>query len=363
MGGFGDKFRKAREKKGISLDDVSNATKITARMLQAIEEENFDQLPGGVFNKGFIRAYAKHLGLDPEDAVNDYLACLRQAQIDSHAGWDSERPGPRAASVPKSNAPSIEKPAAQVPTPAEAEELPDLQLPRAEHIRKKKEYLERPASGPPWLMMAVVLVIVLGALALWMRHSRRAHNAASSASPPVVTTVTASAPSQSNVPAASPATVPSVKVSAAASKPQLASQSTPAPRSVAVQQTTTAPDTNQSSPGRKSDGSARPSGATVSPTSSTPATNLSLVVRAAETSWISVSADGQLVTQETLIAPAATSFHATREFVVRVGNAAGVTFLWNGEEIPPQGAESEVKTLVFDAQGMRAGTSPQAAQN
>ena len=89
MGEFGDKFLKARERKELSLDDVSNVTKISPRMLQAIEEEQFDQLPGGVFNRGFIRAYAKHLGLDAEDAVNDYLACLRQAQIDSHSGWAS----------------------------------------------------------------------------------------------------------------------------------------------------------------------------------------------------------------------------------------------------------------------------------
>ncbi len=63
-------------------------------MLQAIEEEHFDQLPGGVFNKGFIRAYAKHLGLNAEDAVTDYLACLRQAQIDAHEVWQPERPAP-----------------------------------------------------------------------------------------------------------------------------------------------------------------------------------------------------------------------------------------------------------------------------
>jgi cytoskeletal protein RodZ len=87
VGEFGDKFRKAREKKELSFDDVSNVTKISSRMLQAIEEEHFDQLPGGVFNKGFIRAYAKHLGLNAEDAVTDYLACLRQAQIDAHEVW------------------------------------------------------------------------------------------------------------------------------------------------------------------------------------------------------------------------------------------------------------------------------------
>ena len=88
---------------------------------------------------------------------------------------------------------------------------------------------------------------------------------------------------------------------------------------------------------------------------------MTLVIRATENSWISVVADGQLVSQETLIAPANTTVRATREITVKVGNAAGVTFLWNKQEVPAQGAESEVKTLVFDASGMRE-ASAQPAQ-
>src|SRR5207302_459969 len=49
--------------------------------LRALEEEHFDQLPGGVFNKGFVRAYARQVGLDEEEAVADYLAALRESQI------------------------------------------------------------------------------------------------------------------------------------------------------------------------------------------------------------------------------------------------------------------------------------------
>jgi len=56
LGAFGDKLRKQRELRGIELDAISNTTKISTRMLRALEEEHFDQLPGGVFNKGFVRA-------------------------------------------------------------------------------------------------------------------------------------------------------------------------------------------------------------------------------------------------------------------------------------------------------------------
>ena len=92
MGEFGEKFRKTRETKELSFDDVSNVIKISPRMLKAIEEENFDQLPGGVFNKGFIRAYAKHLGLSPEDSIAEYLACVQQTQMAAQQAWQPELP-------------------------------------------------------------------------------------------------------------------------------------------------------------------------------------------------------------------------------------------------------------------------------
>jgi hypothetical protein len=86
---------------------------------------------------------------------------------------------------------------------------------------------------------------------------------------------------------------------------------------------------------------------------------LKLVIRAAENSWVSVIADGQQVTQETLIAPAHTSTRASREIIVKVGNAAGVSFLLNGKEFSAQGNEAEVKTFVFDNTGMRTVASGQ----
>ena len=90
---------------------------------------------------------------------------------------------------------------------------------------------------------------------------------------------------------------------------------------------------------------------------------MTLVIRASETSWISVQADGQTVSQETLIAPAHASVRANREIVAKIGNAAGVTFLWNGQEIPANGAEAEVKTFIFDANGIRVLPTTQPAPN
>ncbi len=73
MGSFGERLRREREMRGVSLDDIAEGTKIGTRLLRALEEEHFELLPGGIFNKGFVRAYAKYLGLNEEEAVSDYL--------------------------------------------------------------------------------------------------------------------------------------------------------------------------------------------------------------------------------------------------------------------------------------------------
>jgi cytoskeleton protein RodZ len=72
MTNFGARFKEAREAKGISLDRIAAETRISTRFLQAIENEEFNLLPGGVFNRGFVRAFAEKVGLDPDQAVADY---------------------------------------------------------------------------------------------------------------------------------------------------------------------------------------------------------------------------------------------------------------------------------------------------
>lgn len=363
MAEFGKKFRKARESKELSLDDVSNVTKISARMLQAIEEEDFERLPGGVFNKGFIRAYAKHLGLDSEDAVNEYLDCLRQAQIDSHAGWDSNtRTDPRAKTA---LAPA---PAAKTQLSVQTEEeLPHLQLPRAEHVRPaRKEYLGRPSSDIPRTLIYLIAIIVIAAAILWIRHSRSVHKIATKVtSAPVFAPVPTPAPTQSVTPTqSSTISTASTRPRATQSSTRATTPATPSGASPASNQVKDAgqeENQNQVKVEKKGDVTIRSFGATPPVPVESAATSFSLIIRASENSWISVTSDGQLVTQETLIAPAHPKFLASRELVVRVGNAAGISFIWNGQEIPPQGAESEAKTLVFDAQGMQPPVADQAA--
>jgi hypothetical protein len=87
------------------------------------------------------------------------------------------------------------------------------------------------------------------------------------------------------------------------------------------------------------------------------------MIRAEQTTWISIAADDKPVVHETLIAPAHTSVRATRDITVKVGNAAGVSFLLNGREFPAQGNPGEVKTYLFDAAGLKPAQTPSAAPN
>ena len=72
-GTFGENLKREREMRGVSLDEISAATRIATRFLRAIENEQWDELPGGVFNRGFVRAVAHYLGLDEESIVAEYV--------------------------------------------------------------------------------------------------------------------------------------------------------------------------------------------------------------------------------------------------------------------------------------------------
>ena len=76
----GTELRKGRERSGISLAAVAAATKIGVANLQAIERGDFARLPGGVFTRGFLRAYAREVGLDPEETVQHYLSQITPPQ-------------------------------------------------------------------------------------------------------------------------------------------------------------------------------------------------------------------------------------------------------------------------------------------
>jgi cytoskeleton protein RodZ len=141
---FGAQLKQERERQGISLEDISVSTKIGTRMLRALEEEHFDQLPGGIFNKGFIRAYARCLHMDEEQAIADYLAATGAGLL---------------AKPPENNnqAPLLEPPSR-----------------------------DGDAAGLPWGTFAIVLLIIALGFGAWGFYSRESQNPTRDSAAPAV---------------------------------------------------------------------------------------------------------------------------------------------------------------------------------
>ena len=89
---FGEEIKRERKLREISLREVSESTKISLRYLEALEGNDFENLPGGVFNRGFVRAYSQFIGVDPDAMVDSYLLEERAAGIDSSTKHEEGKP-------------------------------------------------------------------------------------------------------------------------------------------------------------------------------------------------------------------------------------------------------------------------------
>ncbi len=90
---LGEKLRAAREQRGISISEVAEQTRISPLYLEAIDSDNYKTLPGGIFNKGFVRSYAKYVGVDEQEALQDYSRMVAEHdQIGEENHQKSYRP-------------------------------------------------------------------------------------------------------------------------------------------------------------------------------------------------------------------------------------------------------------------------------
>lgn len=97
MGSFGDWLRRQREMREINLRDIADRTKISLRYLEAMEADRFDLLPAPIFAKGFLREYARYVGLSPDDVVNHYLSVHHPEELPGDPKEDTKvrsRPKP-----------------------------------------------------------------------------------------------------------------------------------------------------------------------------------------------------------------------------------------------------------------------------
>src|SRR5882724_1757884 len=110
LASFGEELRREREIRGISLKEIADATKISKRFLEAIERNDHKTLPAPVFTRGFVREYARYLGLSADDMVNRYnFAAVGDDRIEQSAHLE-RLTTPQAPPAPRKKAPMISIP-------------------------------------------------------------------------------------------------------------------------------------------------------------------------------------------------------------------------------------------------------------
>ena len=313
MASFGERLRKEREQRGITLDDIALTTKIGTRLLRALEEEKFDQLPGGIFNKGFIRAYARHVGIDEEQAIADYM---------SAAGGS----GPSVTA----DAQAAAKPPERLPEPVPG---PRIQLVREGRRRDAVREI-------PWGLLAAALLLIALAFASWSYYHREQRvnqnlgetppqgDAKQNAGKRVETPRQVDSASAENArPSATgpPVPYPIVPVPAPGSEALSAAQ--------AVQRAAALTPASAGEPG-----------------------TFTVVLRGnddSEQCWASMVVDGKPPVEATFVAPAQKVLEARREVVVKAGSVGALDFFFNGKRLPVQGEYGKVKTLTFHPDGLQ----------
>src|SRR5713226_8160972 len=292
---FGQKLKQEREKRNITLEQISVSTKIGIRMLQALEEDKFNQLPGGIFNKGFVRAYSRFLGLDEDQTIADYL----------QASGDALPASTETASRGEGS----------------HEDAAHENLTRENKDKDKVSRLDASADAPPrqvpWGMFAGALLVVALALSFWS-HRRREHTRQTARpTPATVATQVSGQVSGSDLPTTSSPT--------GVSAPSLVSK--------------TSHDAATASPAATQG-------------------EFTVVIQAREESWTTITADGKTISSELLPAGSEREIRGRKEILVRTGNAGAVDFRFNGKKVDTGGDYGEVKTVTFGPHGILPSAPP-----
>lgn len=295
MGSFGEHLRREREMRGISLDEIVSTTKIGRRLLLALEEEQFELLPGGIFNKSYVRAYAKCIGMDEDEAVAEYLQAAHETPPDTrviaqqHASIHSNRPIQR--------------------------------------------------SGFPVMPVLILMVVVAGGIGGWKVYQdrqveRQKREAVLTPSDTHPASSTSSLPGNNNGQSAG-------KVTAASQS----SQPSPANTVQAATPSKLAPSSAATAP--------VPPPASASTTASSPAEGpFEVTVRPKDAAWVSIKSDGQYVVRGIIRPPDVKTIHATNQVVFFTGNAGALEVAFNGKNVALAGGRNEEQVLVFDSRGV-----------
>ena len=298
---FGEHLRRQREMRGVSLEEIVATTKISRRLLQALEEEQFDLLPGGIFNKSYVKAYAKCVGIDPDEAVIEYLEAAQETPPDTkviahqHESLHSDRRSQR--------------------------------------------------GGFPLVPVLVLLLVAAGGVGGWKVYRDRQQRE----QPLPQTSPTETSVAPSDVAPVAPASAAEGSNSAAENKNE---NQSPAPGPATLKATGQSGGlASAAAPSRPAESAAGAGDAARLP--------FEITVRPRDRAWVSIKADGNYVVRGVIEPPEVKTIHATGNVVFYTGNAGAVAVAFNGKDIPLTGGLNDPQTLIFDARGLRPKDSAQ----
>ncbi|HEY7387335.1 MAG TPA: RodZ domain-containing protein [Bryobacteraceae bacterium] len=303
MTSIGEALRRERIKRKLDLEGVSHELKISPRFLEAIEDEDFDKLPGRLFTRSFVRQYARLLGLD-EDEIAGELKRLLDPQ----------------GSTPPAAAPT--------PPPRPVRE-PEIPLPRVESWTAVGDKPSRWSKSLPAFAMVVGVMLACSLAYSWLQRPRR--QVTNQTVSKLAAADTASAP-VSKTPA--PAPVASDHPAATA----LNSQPDPKPANTAERQTTTATS---------------PAPTPIPQSGLDPNAPVRVELTADDPVWISVKADGKNLYSGTLQPKEIKTAGANQNITIRVGNAGGLHISLNGKPIGPLGPKGQIRTVQLTSGGFQ----------
>jgi cytoskeleton protein RodZ len=291
MTSIGETLRRERLRRGWSLEQVARETRIGLHLLEAIEADQFDRLPGGVFARNFVRQYAQMLELDDEGMI----AAFRH---------------------------HFEEP--PEPPPSEPER-PPMHLPRVPPLEDFRQRLGPGSSVSAFVTLVLVILACAGVYRYWQRDrgvrvTPRA--VAVSSKPPAA--VARPAVKKPNAPIDTPK--PDFRPAELSENGTIRVPDKPAPPPVA------APPAAQT--------------AEVFPAA------MRVAFMATEPVWVSIKSDGTRTYTGTLEVQQQRQFNASRKMTVLVGNAGSLEISLNGKPVGPIGPRGEIRLLVLTPQGV-----------
>jgi cytoskeleton protein RodZ len=302
----GESLRRARLKRNLALEEISDELKISTRFLQAIESDQYDKLPGGVFAKSFVRQYARLLGLDEEEIAGRMQQAMGPVE---EAPQFSERPKVGGGAP------------IQVPKVDEWETVGD----------KRFRW-----SG--WLSAALLVAVMLVCSAVYAWMQRPKPPAAAQAVPPAQSAAL-SVPIPAPV-VAQPEPAPGV-TAPPASTVEPAAPPSQLPEQKPVEQAEQKPAEPKTAPAP----------ARVTPPN--PDATVHVEVSAEEPVWVLARTDGKYAFSATMDAHTTRTVEGVKEVTLRLGNAGGVTILLNGKPVGPVGPKGQPRTIQFTSGGFQ----------